>query len=484
MRPSTIEAEVLVVGSGPGGACSAALLAEAGFDVLLLEEGQDLPLESAEAYSFEEMKQKYRGGGLTTTLGKTNVTYVEGRCVGGGSEVNSGLYHRPMSQRMDQWGRDFKIDGFSMDSLAPYFDQVEQDHHISTWPQGIGPASRMLRRGAKEMGWSSQEIPRFFRYEKHQGAWVGKRQSMRVTLIPRFRKAGGRLLSNTRVTKLRLHNQRVVEASAVQSQPGETKKKRIRIRFKHLFLACGAVQTPLLLRKSGIAKHIGNQLQLHPMVRFAARFDEEINDLAFGVPVEQVDEFKPAMTLGCSYSSKPHLALWMGPSVPNRTEKLDDWKKMAVFYVAVIGGGKGSVRALPLVDEPLVRFPVLGADLGRLGRGVQRLGRLLLAAGAEEIYSPIDGSPLVGVKDLDEIGEGLPSTGPAISTIHLFSSCPMGETPACPADSFGKLKDAENVWINDASLMPSSPGVNPQGTLLAIGYRNIAHFLNQHDPTG
>ena len=220
------------------------------------------------------------------------------------------------------------------------------------------------------------------------------------------------------------------------------------------------------------------------MVRFAARFDEEINDLSFGVPVEQVDEFKPAMTLGCSYSSKPHLALWMGPSVPNRTEKLDDWKKMAVFYVAVIGGGKGSVRPIPFIDEPLVRFPVLGNDLARLGRGVQRLGRLLLSAGAEEIYSPIDGSPLVGVEDLDEIGKGLPSTGPAISTIHLFSSCPMGEAPNCPTDSFGKLKDAENVWINDASLMPSSPGVNPQGTLLAIGYRNIEHFLNQHDPTG
>jgi choline dehydrogenase-like flavoprotein len=446
-----------------------------------MEEGPDLGLDSAPAYSFEEMKQKYRGGGLTTTLGKTNVTYVEGRCVGGGSEVNSGLYHRPMPERMNRWAQEYLIDDFSMATLVPFFEQVEADHHISTWPQGVGPASRMLRRGAKNMGWSSQEIPRFFKYEKHKGAWVGKRQSMRETLIPRFRAAGGRLISGTRVQSLKFDGRRATEALAMQREPGAKRAKKLRIRFKHLVLACGAIQTPVLLRKSGITKGIGDQLQLHPMVRFAARFDENINELSYGVPTEQIDAFKPAMTLGCSYSSKPHLALWMGPSVPNRTAKLNDWKKMAVFYVAVVGAGKGSVRPIPLIDEPLVRFPVLQADLARLGRGVQRLGRLLFSAGAQEIYSPIDGSPLQGVEALDALGQGLPATGPAISTIHLFSSCPMGEADICPADSWGKLKAASNVWLNDASILPSSPGVNPQGTLLALAHRNLQHFLQEQN---
>jgi choline dehydrogenase-like flavoprotein len=479
MRPKTLEASVLVIGSGPGGACSAALLAEAGWDVLLIEEGEDLPLDSAPSYSFEEMRQKYRGGGLTTTLGKTNITYVEGRCVGGGSEVNSGLYHRPLASRVNAWARDFQIEDFSMARLEPFFDQVEKDQHISTWPQGVGPASKMLRKGAQNMGWSSQEIPRFFKYEKHKGAYVGKKQSMRETLIPRFRAAGGRLLSNTRVHSLEMDGRRATEAKARQSDKNGIQK--IRIRFKHLIVACGAIQTPLLLQKSGITQCIGDTLQLHPMVRFAARFDEDINDLSYGVPTEQIDEFKPAMTLGCSYSSKPHLALWMGPSVPNRMEKLNDWKKMAVFYVAVLGAGKGTIRPIPLIDEPLVRFPVLPKDLGRLGRGVQRLGRLLLSAGAQEMYSPVDGAPLNTVEALDQLGLGLPSTGPAVSTIHLFSSCPMGEADACPADSWGKLKQTSNVWINDASLMPTSPGVNPQGTLLAMAHRNLQHFLQEEN---
>ncbi len=477
MRPQTLDTTVLVIGSGPGGACSAALLAEAGWDVLLIEEGEDLPLDSAPAYSFEEMRQKYRGGGLTTTLGKTNITYVEGRCVGGGSEVNSGLYHRPAAERMDAWAKEFRIEDFSMANLEPFFEQVETDQHISTWPQGVGPASRMLRKGAKNMGWSSQEIPRFFKYEKHQGAYVGKKQSMRETLIPRFRAAGGRLLSSTRVHSLRMEGRRAIEAKA--RQQSESGPQKLRIRFKHLIVACGAIQTPLLLQKSGITQGIGNTLQLHPMVRFAARFDTDINDLSYGVPAEQIDEFKPAMTLGCSYSSKPHLALWMGPSVPNRKEKLGDWKKMAVFYVAVMAAGKGSVRPIPFVDEPLVRFPVLAGDLARLGRGVQRLGHLLFSAGAQELYSPNDGAPLHNTDALDAIGLGLPRTGPAVSTIHLFSSCPMGESETCPADSWGKLKQCSNVWVNDASLLPSSPGVNPQGTLLAIAHRNLQHFLHE-----
>ena len=151
---------------------------------------------------------------------------------------------------------------------------------------------------------------------------------------------------------------------------------------------------------------------------------------------------------------------------------------MAVFYVAAVGGGKGSIRPIPLVDEPLVRFPVLEGDLKRLGRGVQRLGRLLLSAGAQEIYSPVDGEPLNGTDALDTLALGLPSTGPAISTIHLFSSCPMGEADPCPVDSWGKLKASSNVWISDASLMPTSPGVNPQGTLLAMVRRNLEGFLN------
>ena len=95
-----------------------------------------------------------------------------------------------------------------------------------SWALALTCILGVLRRGAKDLGWSSQEVPRFFKYEKHQGAYVGKRQSMRVTLIPRFRTAGGELLANTRVLKLDFKQRRAVAAMAQTTDPltGKTKK--------------------------------------------------------------------------------------------------------------------------------------------------------------------------------------------------------------------------------------------------------------------
>ena len=109
--------DVLVVGSGPGGATTSCLLAEAGRDVLVVEEGRHLSLDSAPSYSLDEMNQKYRNGGLTTTFGSTNVTYIEGRCVGGASEINAALYHRPLPETLEEWRRDYRISSFSPESL-------------------------------------------------------------------------------------------------------------------------------------------------------------------------------------------------------------------------------------------------------------------------------------------------------------------------------------------------------------------------------
>ncbi|MCU0785481.1 MAG: NAD(P)-binding protein, partial [Verrucomicrobia bacterium] len=94
-RPTNkLRAQIVVVGSGPGGAITACHLAEAGRDVLLIEDGAYLPLTSCEPFSKDEMLQKYRNGAQTVALGRNKIAYVEGRCVGGGSEINSGLYHR------------------------------------------------------------------------------------------------------------------------------------------------------------------------------------------------------------------------------------------------------------------------------------------------------------------------------------------------------------------------------------------------------
>lgn len=468
---TTLNCDVLVVGSGPSGAVTAAMLAEAGRDVLLAEEGPNLSPESAHDFSYDEMDQKYRNGGLTTTFGQTNVTYIEGRCVGGASEINAALYHRPHDHTVDGWAHDFSIADFSSQGLGDHFQAIEDELECSGRPNGFSPASLRLKRGADALGWKEGEIERFWRHRPSDGEW-GRRQSMSRTYVPRAVDAGCRLEADLRIRKLNFSGSRAISAEA--RRRGQT----VTITFNEVVLCCGAVQTPTMLRRSGFKDRVGDSLRLHPMVRIAARFPEVVNDPEWGVPVRQVSEFKPELTLGCSHSSLPHIALWLGQDVEDRRSILADWNKVAVFYAAVCAEGTGTVRALPLIDEPLIRYEMTKRDMGLLGEGLARLAELVLAAGASEIFSPFEGQPGLTSKSEVERLRKIP-TGAAINvtTIHLFSSCPMGEDERCPVDSYGRVKGLANVRIHDASLLPTSPGVNPQGTIMAIARRNTAHLL-------
>ncbi|HTG44027.1 MAG TPA: GMC family oxidoreductase [Verrucomicrobiae bacterium] len=82
-------------------------------------------------------------------------------------------------------------------------------------------------------------------------------------------------------------------------------------------------------------------------------------------------------------------------------------------------------------------------------------------------------------EELSRIPAWLPRST-SLMTIHLFSSCPMGENKSrCATDSFGRVFDLPNLYISDASLLCSAPGVNPQGTIMALARRNALRFLDQ-----
>src|SRR5213593_2757163 len=179
--PERLRSRIAVIGSGPGGAITACLLAEAGRDVLLLEEGPFLQLESCRPFSRDEMVQKYRSGGVTVAMGSPKVAYVEGRCVGGGSEINSGLYHRTPPEILDGWRREFAVQGLDPVDLEPHFQANEEELSVSTMPGPPPAASIKLHQGATALGWKSIEVPRWYRYD---GAPGGARQSMTKTFIP------------------------------------------------------------------------------------------------------------------------------------------------------------------------------------------------------------------------------------------------------------------------------------------------------------
>jgi choline dehydrogenase-like flavoprotein len=443
---------------------------------MLIEEGAHLPLESAPHFSREEILQKYRNAGINIALGKGKVAYVEGRCVGGGSEINRGLYHRTPPEILDAWGREFGVDGLSASALQPHFDACEEIARVSYLPGAAPAISLKLHEGATNLGWQSVEVPRLFSYaEDWRTGPPGRKQSMTATFVPRFVSAGGRLVAETRARRLSRHGGRWLVRAEQAGADGA--RRALEIGAQTVFIAGGAVQTPALLRRSGITRNVGNTLGFHPMVKVVACFAEEVNLPGELEPVHQVKEFDPRFSLGCSMSKRPALALAMVEQPAWLAEIDSNWRHMAIYY-AQTTGGRAVVRTLPGFRDPLVRVRHDPQDMRDLAQGLRALCRCLFAAGALAVYPSLAGCPVLrSESDLDTLPEELPP-GANVTALHLFASCPMGENASrCATDSFGKVHGADGLHVADASLLCGPTVVNPQGSVMAVAHRNALRFL-------
>jgi choline dehydrogenase-like flavoprotein len=449
-------------------------LASKGFDVVLLEEGPHLNLDSCPPFSIEEMRQKYRWGGLNPALGSPKVPLVEACCVGGGSEINSGLYHRTPPEILDRWRDRFTVKHLEETDLLPHFEACEAALGVQLNPGRQPAASVKMKIGAERLGWKTAEVPRWVKYPDildPDGIAHGKRQSMTETLLPSAQALGCRLVPNARVEKLE-------RARAHWRVKAVRRQEPLTVEAEAVFVCCGAIETPALLRRSGIKKNIGNTLALAPMIKVAAVFEDEVIDDYVEIGAQQVREFSPYITIGCSISSLPYLALALSEHPDAGIALKRQWRQMSIYYAAIAGPNVGVVRNVLFSQAPLIRYPLSAEDLRGLSTGLVYLCRLLFAAGAKHLYPAFSGMPaLRSEADLTRIPSELPRDRTNLTTVHLSSSCPMGEAPdSGPVDSFGRLRGYPHLFVNDASLLCTAPGVNPQGSIMALARRNALHF--------
>ena len=464
------EFEVVVVGSGPSGLLTATILSEHGLDVLLIEKGQNLPLDSSEQFSLHEMNSKYKNGGITTTIGNPKINYVEGSCVGGGSEVNSGLYHRIPQNIIEKWKKIYDVKNIDNDDLLEHYEVIEKELSISYMPKKPSPASLKLYYGAKNLNLEGLEIPRWVKYKGNKS----KKQSMSVVYKSRYLSSGGKLVSETEVIKIfKKSNKWEIKTS---------KKGNVStISAKYLFLCAGAISTPTILRSSGIKKNIGYSLQMHPTIKCVAEFNEKINHIGMGVPVHQVKAEGKNYSFGCSISSIPYLGISLKDYDEIQSLK-DKWEYMAIYYAMIIPESKGLINKLPFFNDPLIRYNLNNYDLEQLSLGLKKLCELLLSTGASSLFPSIsEFKPIKSKNDLAHIPNVLLKDKTNLMSVHVFSSCPMGENKnICATNSFGAVHGFDNLFINDSSILCSAPGVNPQGGIMAIARRNTYNFLSYY----
>jgi choline dehydrogenase-like flavoprotein len=468
------DCDVLIVGSGAGGATTAAILSEAGHNVLIVEEGPWIEQGSVVPFSLDQMDKQYRSGGVTVALGVPSIAYTEGRCAGGGTEVNSGLYWRPPEETLERWRFRYSIQDFASDDIMSICEEVEESLSVQRVPGEHTEASRILARGADKLGWTNDEIPRWMTYPEGAGATEGKRQSMTRTYLPRAFAAGAKILCDHRLDKIVRNGRRALSAELThEGQP-------VTIAFRDVIVCGGAIQTPAILQRTGLRHRVGRTLAVHPTVKLSAKFAGAVNTPE-DVSVYQVKQFAPNISFGGSASHPGLVALALTDNWRDFGKAVTAWPELAIYYAAITSEGRGIVQAVPGMRDPIVTYRLTKRDRDLLCQGLARLAMVMLEADAEEIYPAFKGAPIVRNRaDLATMTSMFAASKASVMTVHLCSTAPMGDDEKlCATNSHGLVHGTDNVFVNDAALLPEAPGVNPQASVMAVSIRNARRYIDE-----
>jgi GMC oxidoreductase len=492
-KDEDVEADVCVIGSGAGGAPLASDLAEAGLKVVILEEGGRFDLSDYQVDAAHRSKRMYRDGGLTTTLGVPPIVIPLGRTIGGTTTINSGTCFRTPEAIFEKWRIQFGLSEFSSEALAPYFEKAEKTIHVMETPEEIlGGSAKVIRRGMEKMGLHGAPLKRNIKGCEGSGLCcfgcpTDGKQSVQLNYIPQALQDGARLYAHCRVEKVFTEGGRATEAVARFVHPVTREKgASLRVRAKVFVLAAGTVHTPLLLQASGLglrSGQLGRNLTIHPTGKVLALFEEQINGWE-GVPqsyscadfADQGIMFEGAFTppsiasTGFLLRGKAH------------KEVMENFSRIACFGFLVTDESRGRVRRKPS-GEPLIFYSLGKADLQKIIQGTVLLCRIFFEAGAKRVYLPIHSLPVMD--SIDEVSwlhaKKIQAKDLEVLAFHPLGTCRMGRDPArSVVDSNGRLHEIDNLFVCDGSIFPSSLGVNPQVTIMALSHRTAEHIRRNY----
>jgi long-chain-alcohol oxidase len=482
----SLDCDVCVVGSGAGGGVAAAVLAAAGLDVVVLEAGGHYEDSNFDGDELSAYRRLYLdAAALTTDDG--GIGLLAGSCLGGTTMINYSTPFRTPDSVRAEWGGPFPSTDYerSLDAVCARLGVGTDENRPSARDEAMA-------RGLRALGWHVEAMPRNVRGCDQGrvcgycgfGCPLGAKQSTLATWLEDAQRDGARILVETRAQRV------VTEAGAARGIEAVTATgEAVTVHARAVAFACGALQTPVLLLRSGLGnEHVGRHLHLHPATGVLGVFTDEVRPWEGTMQALYSDQHSDLD--GAGYGLKYETA----PIHPGLLAAFSAWSSAAEHaelmallpQVAGIGlllrdRSGGEVRARR-DGSPRVRYRLGETDVEHVRTGLDGAAQILEAAGAERIFSshqrlvsyePGRSTRAGFVRAADAVGYG---PGRCVFYgFHLMGTARMGDSPATSACRLdGELWDVRNAVVVDGSAFPSASGVNPMITIEAIAHMNAS----------
>jgi choline dehydrogenase-like flavoprotein len=485
--------EVVVIGSGPGGAVVAKELAEAGRDVVLLEEGPPFGKKDFRAEAGESMQRTLREGGSRAARGNVVTPTMQAMALGGGSVINSAICARPPDWIFDKWGERTGTT-LTLDDMVPHFERVESLLGVCPTPDEVqGERNRRFKAGCDALGMESEPCHRNVRGcrgsgECFTGCRNGAKKSTDVSYVPAAIRAGARVYCSVRAEHVRTDGRRATGVEGRIVEPFTQRETgRVRIDADVVVLAAGCMATPIILLRSKIGNssgYVGRDLRFHPGLAVMAMYDEVIDPWKGATQgFHSLHYLKQGMKFEVLWSPPAVLATRLPGLGHEYQEHLLHYKRMAPFdVIGAADASSGVVRPRPGSWDPDISFSFHQDDVEQMKEGMAILADICFASGAKYILPGLANVPEV-IRSRDEARvirqTPMKANDGIVASNHAFCTTRMSPDPERGVvDEDGRCHDLDNLYISDTGNFAASSGVNPMLLCMALADR-IAGKIDQ-----
>ena len=493
-----LDADVVIVGSGAGGAVVAAELAEAGQRVVILEEGAHVPPERySRMRPSQNMRHMWRDGGLTFAIGLGDTPVINvmmGQCVGGSSVLTGGVCFRIPGRVLREWSTEHGLVDLTEEKMEPVFREVEERIHVEEVPADMRSRSTThFLNGLDALGHSWAPIRRNTKGcngcgRCNFGCPHGAKLSVDVTYLPRAFAAGAQLISDCRVERVVRQSGRARGVvGRLLGGPGRKAHGQLSVRARRVVVAAGAYASPLLLMNSGIGRgsgQVGRNLTVHPAFRVMARFKDPVRGWEGALQSAYSDAFEHERITLTGLFIPPGALAGTLPGVGVLHEK----SAGSIPNLAIFGGmihDEGGGRISKVFGLPLMTYRMAPQDRAAIPVLMRRMAEVFFAGGAEEVFLPVLG---LGGVDRDRMKhldlEHVPARSLESASQHPLGTCRMGISPhGSVVDPNGQAWDLSELYVADGSIVPTSLGVNPQLSIMSMALRIAWHLRDKPLPS-